>query len=84
MVCQIIRIKNLKKPWGPKKIFAILQDRYPDRDIPSQSTIGRILDKAGLIKKKRNRHLHKTDRIQNRIKSTAPNQIWTVDFKGWW
>ncbi|MDH5647478.1 MAG: integrase core domain-containing protein [Candidatus Heimdallarchaeota archaeon] len=83
-VCKIIKIKELKKNWGPRKIHAVLKDRYPEMEIPSISTVERILKKSGLVQKKRKKNFPATSRIKNRIKATAPNQIWTVDFKGWW
>lgn len=84
MVCQIIRIKVQKISWGPKKIHATLKNRYPDREIPSLSSVARVLEKSGYTSKRKKRRINKTNRIQNRIKATEPNQIWTVDFKGWW
>jgi len=83
-ILAIVRLKQMKKNWGPKKIHAILVDRYPDSYIPSVSTVERILKKAGLVKKRRVRNINNTERIQNRTKATQPNHIWTVDFKGWW
>lgn len=84
-VCEIVRIKNLKKHWGPKKIRQVYANADPERDIPSLSSVKRILEKAGLIKKKKTRKTTYTNgRIANRIEPEKPNDLWTVDFKGWW
>ncbi len=36
--------------WGPKKIREIYAKAYPQKDVPSLSSVKRILDKAGLVK----------------------------------
>ncbi len=43
-----------------------------------------ILDKAGLVLHRKKRHQNETGRIENRVETTKPNQVWTVDFKGLW
>lgn len=84
IICEIIRIKTLKPKWGPKKILKIFSKNNNHQRIPARSSVERILLKAGLVTKKRRRKQNKTDRIQNRITPEKPNDLWTVDFKGWW
>ncbi len=84
IICEIIRIKQTKQNWGPKKIRSVYVRNHPDNKIPSLSTVERILKKAGFVElRKRRRHIH-PERIQNRVAPKKPNDIWTVDFKGWW
>ena len=46
----------------------------------------RILDKAGLVKPQRIRSVITTDcpRLQQQLQAQAPNDVWCIDFKGWW
>ncbi len=84
MVLAVIRLRLQWSTWGPKKIRVLLLRRYPQTEVPSQSTIGRILWLCGLVKAKgrgRPRRWHPGD---GRGVATAPNDLWTVDFKGWW
>lgn len=53
-------------------------------EVPSESSFKRVLEKAGLVQKRRRRAAGETGRLQSRLKSERPNQVWTIDFKGWW
>ena len=46
-ICEIIRIKQSKNNWGPKKIRAVFASIHPNDKIPSLSSFERILKKAG-------------------------------------
>ncbi|EOQ98296.1 homeodomain-like domain protein [Leptospira wolbachii serovar Codice str. CDC] len=84
-ILEIIKIKNNKKFWGAKKILELYKAKFPDRRPPNRSTVERILKKAGLLEKKKNRRpINSGQRISMPEKATHPNHIWTVDFKGWW
>ena len=50
------------------------------------STVKRILDKAGLVKPKKIKPSASSDcpRLQQQIQANAPNDVWCIDFKGWW
>ena len=52
MVMAVIRLRLQWPAWGPKKIEALLLRRFPPGEVPSQSTIGRILQDCGLTKTK--------------------------------
>lgn len=85
IVCEIIRIKKQKNRWGPKKIRNLYETVHPGEKIPSLSTVSRILEKSGFVeKKKRRRVAANVERIENRTKAEEPNDLWTVDFKGYW
>jgi len=83
-VCGIIRLKEAHRSWGPRKIREIYARHHTDRDLPSESSFKRVLDKAGLVEKRRTRRSAETGRLQNQAPAEAPNDVWTVDFKGWW
>ncbi len=84
----IIRIMQLKlayPSWGPKKIQSLYEDIYRETSTPSISSVQRILNKAGLIRKKRVRRVQPDQTaLRQRIEAIKPNDVWTVDFKGWW
>lgn len=83
---ELICLKNAHKAWGPKKIRELYARAYPNKDVPSLSSVKRILEKAGLVEKRKRRKPASSDcpRLQQQIKAEAPNDVWCIDFKGWW
>ena len=83
---ELIRIKIAHATWGPKKIREIYARAYPDNVVPSLSSVKRILDKAGLVMKRKTRKPANSDcpRLQQQIQASGPNDVWCIDFKGWW
>jgi len=81
-VCEIIRFKNAHPQWGPRKLRDIYQRLHGQ--VPSESSFKRVLDRAGLVEKRRVRRRSEAGRICSGRKASVPNEIWTVDFKGWW
>lgn len=67
---------------GPRKLLALLDRQAPEIGWPAASTIGAILKRAGLVSpvKRRRRPL---DQRRPCTVVTAPNDEWSVDFKGW-
>jgi transposase len=84
VICEIIRIKKTKLRWGPKKIQKVYANNHPQERIPVRSSFERILEKAGFVEPRKRRRKYKSERIQERIVPKQPNDLWTVDFKGWW
>ena len=82
IVCELLRLKGRHVNWGARKIQDIYKRMHGD--VPSESSIKRIFDKAGLVKKRRKRRKAGEERLQCRVKSEKENHVWTVDFKGWW
>lgn len=82
-VFEILDWKRAHPRWGPDKIQAKLAKAH--EDAPSVRTVARILARAGLVKKRRP-HPKPAARPTTAPKSDAtdPNELWTVDFKGWW
>ena len=83
---ELICIKNAHISWGPKKIRERYARIYPEKEVPSLSSVKRILDKAGLVKKRKIRKPASSDcpRLQQQIPAYEPNDVWCIDFKGWW
>jgi len=84
-VIDIIGLKTAHPAWGPKKILAIYRKVHRKRDAPSLSSVKRVLDKANLVKRRRIRTAAPdSSRLRNRILPQASNDVWAIDFKGWW
>jgi transposase InsO family protein len=82
VVCDIIRIKHKHLAWGPRKVRAIYGRTHAQT--PSESSFKRVLQRAGLTEKRRLRPSKDTGRLYSGRRAQAPNEVWTVDFKGWW
>lgn len=70
--------------WGPGKLLDWLVPRHPEIDEaqwPAPSTAGDLLARAGLVKKRRRRRPHQHPGVVPPT-TTAPNDLWTTDFKG--
>lgn len=71
-------------PWGAKKLRLLLSAENR-KGVPSIKTIARILDRAGEPRvRKPKRRLQVVAREHEQLVANAPNDVWTVDFKGWW
>ena len=84
VVCEIVRLKQAHADWGPRKIRDVYAHKHPGIDLPSESSFKRVLDKAGLVEKRTRRPARDSGRLQTRAAADKPNDIWTVDFKGYW
>jgi transposase InsO family protein len=83
MVCQIVNLKLAHPGWGARKLRTVLA-RTLSQDLPSESSFKRILDKAGLVEHRRRVSAEQATRLRTPAKAERPNQVWTIDFKGWW
>ena len=81
-VCEIVRLKLAHVSWGPRKIRELYRRRHPE--VASESTFKRVLERAGLTQKRRRRRSSEAGRLCSGRRAGAPNEVWTVDFKGWW
>jgi putative transposase len=84
VVCKIVQLKMGHPHWGPRKIRD-LYERKMGGEVPSESSFKRVLDRAGLTEpRKQRRRRDSNERLATGRKAQAPNEVWTVDFKGWW
>src|SRR6266568_3985999 len=81
-VCEIVRLKLAHMAWGPRKIRELYLRRHGE--VASESTFKRVLARAGLTQKRRRGRATEAGRLSNGRRAHAPNEVWTVDFKGWW
>ena len=78
----VIALRRRFPHLGPLKLRAMLERRRPETCWPAASTIGDILERAGLVTpvKRRRRAL---DQPRAVTATTAANEEWAADFKGW-
>jgi putative transposase len=84
VVCEMIRIKEAHRTWGPRKIRELYARVHGRTATPSESSFKRVLERAGLVEKRRRRKREESGRLHSGRRATAPNEVWTVDFKGSW
>lgn len=82
VVCDIIRIKQRHLTWGPRKVRAIYARTHSAT--PSESSFKRVLERTGYTQKRCLRPQRESGRVFSGKRALAANEIWTVDFKGWW
>lgn len=84
-VCRMVKLKLAHPKWGPRKIREVMLRSGFAGAVPSESTFKRVLDKAGLVCHRRRRKAREQGRrLEKRVRAERANQVWTVDFKGWW
>jgi len=84
MVCQIVKLRLAHPTWGARKLRAVLERTVAKESLPSESSFKRVLDKAGLVQRRRRLAAGQSGRLQTPTRAERPNQVWTIDFKGWW
>lgn len=85
MVLRVLEAREDFPRWGPKKIRIVVGRTNPPEQLPSARTIARILARAGKQRIRRIRAQPGSVPLHPpAIVPVAPNDLWTVDFKGWW
>ena len=76
----IVQVKQERPSWGAPKIRERLRRLYPDVPTPAISTVHAVLDRHGLVRRRRKRR-HKA---QGTALSAPrePNALWCADYKG--
>jgi transposase InsO family protein len=83
IVVGILELRSRHPSWGPDTIAGALA-RTLGPDAPSRSTVARVLRRLGKIKRRRPPVRLWTVDERPRVEVRAPNDLWTIDFKGWW
>jgi transposase InsO family protein len=76
----LVEEKKRHPTWGPKKLKTQLEERLLT-ELPAASTIGDILERAGLVAK-RGRRRAVVPRPTTLREALAPNDVWCIDYKG--
>ena len=78
----IIELRRDYPSWGPKKLHAVLKRRVPQTVWPAPSSMGDLLRREGLVRSRRRRRTPLP--VSRPFASVeAPNDLWCIDFKGW-
>jgi putative transposase len=78
------QLRHRHPTWGARKLRARLRQLHPYQRLPSARTLGRWLQRLGLVKPSR-RHQRRGPLLPpiRRTIARSPNDVWTIDFKGW-
>jgi transposase InsO family protein len=77
----IVACRRRHPDWGPVKVLDHLRLHAPDRPWPAPSTAGAILKRQGLVTAARRRRTIPAA-MRPTTPMAAPNDVWTIDFKG--
>lgn len=80
---RILALRRAHPLYGPALLRDWLRLHEPEVPWPAASTIGVLLTRAGLVAPRRRRRDPLAARLlTERTAATAPNRVWTADFKG--
>ena len=81
IVAALLDVRRCHPTWGAKKLLRILATRHPTWPLPARSTASDLLQRHGLVTHRRRRQFP-SHPGRPLTPMTAPNEIWTADFKG--
>jgi transposase InsO family protein len=73
-----LAIRQKHPAWGPRKIHTVMLRQLPPDQVPSVSSIGRILRRNDCISARAS----EAARCYQRFEHPCPNDLWQMDFKG--
>ena len=79
----ILRERRHRPTWGPKKLREVLRCKHRIKSPPARSTIAGVLRRHGLSQRRRRPPGLYFVAPSKLTQPTHCNQVWTVDFKGW-
>jgi transposase InsO family protein len=78
------RLRKKRPTWGARKLHHRLKQEYGVEEVPAVSTVSRWLKRWGLARGRR-RRLAGPVVLRGAVRvARHPNEVWTVDFKGWY
>ena len=78
----ILRVRKAHPTWGSKKILAILERMSDLDDLPARSTVDAVLKRAGVVTPRHSR-TRRQPSAPPVVEALAPNDVWSIDYKGW-
>ncbi|HEY3846654.1 MAG TPA: integrase core domain-containing protein [Acetobacteraceae bacterium] len=78
----VLALRRQRPHWGPRKLRAVLLRAHPQEAWPAASTLGDLLRREGLVAAAGRRHRPEPV-TQPFVTPSAPNDLWCIDFKGW-
>jgi len=83
MISVVLELRDRRPSWGPAKLAQILKFKFGE-DAPARSTVARLLKRLGRVKQRRRNARVWTVDGRPHVEVHGPNDLWTIDFKGWW
>lgn len=83
VVMAVLEARLKHSRWGARKLRRVLERKLGEAT-PSERTIVRILRRADLLRQRRIRRRPSVVDRAPQVQALGPNDVWTVDFKGWW
>ena len=78
----LLKLRRSRPSWGPKKLRGFLVRERPALIWPALSTVGDLLRREGLVEARRRRRSAMPS-SRPFAEARAPNDLWCIDFKGW-
>lgn len=83
IVDAIVALRTAEPSWGARKLRDVLQREQPDVAWPAASTITTLLDRVGLLTRRRRSPRERSAWARGTLTAAhAPNDVWAADFKG--
>lgn len=80
----IVEARKRWPRWGPRKLHARLVELNPGCAVPSASVMSKVLKRRGLTQPRRRRRRAPAAGVSAPfIGCERPNDVWCIDFKGW-
>jgi putative transposase len=83
VVVAIVAARDRYPTWGPRKLEVVVRRQFGD-SAPSERTIARVLKRFGRVQTRRKAVVLNVVERAPLVTARASNDVWTVDFKGWW
>jgi putative transposase len=83
IVAAILAMRESHPRWGARKLVHLLRKEFGEA-APSERTIVRVLERFGRVRKRVARRGASLVERAPEVVAKAPNDVWTIDFKGWW
>jgi putative transposase len=81
MASELLQMRTRHPDWGPGKLLDRMRLNQPQRELPACSTVAELLRRRGLVKP-RQRRRRTVPYGAPFVAATAPNELWSVDYKG--
>ena len=82
VIDRLVALRKRHPRWGPKKLLPVLARQDPQTVWPGRSTVSALLKQRGLVTPRDRRRRRRPEGLTPRAGMTAPNEVWTTDFKG--
>lgn len=83
IVLAVIAARDKHPTFGAAKLVVVLR-RTLKTKTPSERTVHRILKRVGAIRRRKRKLRVSVIEKAPSVVALKPNDVWTIDFKGWW